>query len=79
MVLRQYGDMLRRGKKDGHSVFAPKEGQSQPLRSSKSPSDCSSFGVINSIATEDEALRHLAEILVESFLLQKTYGNAKQQ
>ena len=73
------GVMLRRGKKDGQSVFAPKEGQSSPLRSSKSPSDCSSFGFINSIATEDEALKHLAEILVESFLLQKQYGNTKQQ
>lgn len=71
--------MLRRGDIGNENVFVPKEEQSRPLRSSKSSPDCSSFGFTNLEAAEDDALKYLAGILVDAFLLQKIYGINKQQ
>ena len=77
LVPWHYSLMLRGGDIGDGNLFAPEEEQSEPLRSSKSSPDCSSFGFTSLEAAEDEALKYLAEVLVESFLLQKNHGNTK--
>ena len=77
LVLWHHNLMLRGGDVGDGNLFAPEEEQSVPLRSSKSSPDCSSSGFTSLEAAEDEALKYLAEVLVESFLLQKNHGNTK--
>ena len=71
LVLCLTKQMLRRGSKRRVNAFMPTEGQSGPLRSSKQTLDCPSVGFTSSDSAEDEALKRLAEILVESFLAQQ--------
>jgi hypothetical protein len=61
-------DTLRKGEDVSEILLAPEEEQRPLLRSSKGDSRCSSFGINNSICSEEMEMDQLAKILVEIFL-----------
>lgn len=58
--------------------FVPKEGQRGLLCSNKKSFRCPSFGIKNDYTNEDVAIDYLGSILVEAFLIKKTYEHNKK-